>query len=109
MCPGVVEPEFSPGVRLCCGSSPLAIGSTWHWAPSRATEIDYALILDLATHIGISQGRIGRAARAIAAWEASLGRALTPAERRQALGESLANEIPTTEFRRHRRVRNITY
>lgn len=77
-------------------------------AAATATEIDYALFLDLGMHAGVGQDRIDKVSKAITAKEQELGRPLSPAERRQAIGEAFVAAI-NPRWREDRRGRNVVF
>jgi len=76
---------------------------------SRAvTEIDHAFFLDLAVHASIKRSRIDESRTAIEAETARRGRALTPAEMRQAIGSAFAARV-NPRWRNDRLGRNVVF
>lgn len=72
------------------------------------TEIDHAFFLDLAVHASIKRSRIDEARTAIETESARRGRALTPAEMRQAIGGVFAARV-NPRWRDDRLGRNVGF
>ena len=72
------------------------------------TEIDHAFFLDLAVHASIKRSRIDESRTAIEAETARRGRALTPAEMRQAIGSAFAARV-NPRWRNDRLGRNVVF
>lgn len=72
------------------------------------TEIDHAFFLDLAVHASIKRSRIDEARTAIETETARRGRALTPAEVRQAIGGVFAARV-NPRWRDDRLGRNVVF
>ena len=77
-------------------------------APSEATEIDYAIFLDLGAHASISQDRVMGAKAAIGAEKAKIGRPLLPAERRRAIGQYFSEQV-MRKWKKDRMGRNVVF